>query len=1343
MKQKDANEILKQGGNVLLTGAAGSGKTHLLETFIRWARQEGKMVAVTASTGVAAANINGTTIHNWSGIGVRGREELADPSIVNGIVVKMLDRYRLAIENTDILVVDEISMLNDYQLDAVDDILRGVRQNDKPFGGIQVVLCGDFFQLPPIAQNGQQWQFIVQGKAYCDGKFESCYLDENFRHNQGDPLIRILNAIRTDSLKDEHVKLLNDRLERPLSTPVATRLCSLNESAQEMNKAKLQELPGEKKSYSWKVTGSGKELADLKSLCLNKVAEQLNLRKGAVVIFTKNDPAKRYFNGTIGEVVGFDEDGWPNVQLNGRTHDGEAVSGNILYGITPSDFWTQDGAGNRLATITQVPLMLAWAITIHKSQGMTLEAASIDITKVWGDFGPGLGYVALSRVHRLKDLSLVHSIPPIALQVNPAALQLEGELQRQSEETYRKYVQLIFPPVDNRKAVQFITTRAINHHLDELIRNADKFLILIAPYIQLNNLLRERLMDKKREGVEITIICRGQDSVEDFARYSTKVKSKPNLHAKCYLSDKAAIVTSMNLNDFSQENNAERGFLIANNQVNPFYNEISEEARRLVTSANDISILPALPEQKFETHTIQNVEEMEVQTRKTKRQLRIQIVTTNHGKYLANRPGVQLEGTPPGFNWQNYLGQTVDKIEIVHIGKHDWITRVKVCKKKLCNPGESMVSNVRKQVMTMQKQAGYYSILSNFRTTSVSSIVEQLKLYVCDSNDSQVRAWRDSISLLQKVATSLIENNPDICTTCSVLLEYTIPLESRRIDALLLLNGAVIVIEFKGYSSPTIAAVDQAAAYSRDLKAYHKNCANVSVFNVLVLMGGESSPTSQGDVMILGAKDLLEYCQKVMVPDVPAENLEDFIDPNCYQPLPSLIKAARELFNSGSLKRIHRAAVATEPTLQKCSEIIHTTAAKRRRALILVSGVPGAGKTLVGLQIAHAKYLDDIATDRDGGKPYAPAVFLSGNGPLVKVLQYELKSAGGDGKAFVRGVHEYVKTFTRQSSISIPHHVLIYDEAQRAFDAEQVQAKHKDMPPESRGKSEPELFIKFAERVPEWSVVVGLIGSGQEIHIGEEGGISQWKTAIQNADFSSEWDVYIPSDTDTQKHFHGLANVAMFDELKLTTTIRFHIATQLYDFVKEILAGNSAGAKSISLDLEKNGYHLRMTRDLSVAKAYLKNRYSDNPDARFGIVASAKDKELEKYGIPKGFKSPGEVRNDNYGKWYANSSNSDISCTNLDMVATEFGAQGLELDACLLAWGTDLIRENGIWTNRFASGYRDKHRIVDAKALRVNSYRVLLTRGRDGCTIFVPPISKKMCETYAFLRECGFMELEA
>ena len=194
--------------------------------------------------------------------------------------------------------------------------------------------------------------------------------------------------------------------------------------------------------------------------------------------------------------------------------------------------------------------------------------------------------------------------------------------------------------------------------------------------------------------------------------------------------------------------------------------------------------------------------------------------------------------------------------------------------------------------------------------------------------------------------------------------------------------------------------------------------------------------------------------------------IDQFLAMDAYRPLPSLVEAARELLEHGDIRRIRRANSATGPTVEALAGIANEAARTGSRHLVLVTGLPGSGKTLVGLQLAHARFLDDLAVPRAGGKPTAPAVFLSGNGPLVKVLQYELRSAGGSGKAFVRDVKAYVDRYSRRPDLVPPEHVLIFDEAQRAFDADQVAAIHDGR---GDGKSGPEHFVEFAERVPEWS----------------------------------------------------------------------------------------------------------------------------------------------------------------------------------------------------------------------------------------------------------------------------------
>jgi hypothetical protein len=465
----------------------------------------------------------------------------------------------------------------------------------------------------------------------------------------------------------------------------------------------------------------------------------------------------------------------------------------------------------------------------------------------------------------------------------------------------------------------------------------------------------------------------------------------------------------------------------------------------------------------------------------------------------------------------------------------------------------------------------------------------------------------------------------------------------------------------------------------------------------------------------------------------PADRLR-FLDEAAYRPLPTLVEAARELFHSGELRTINRARAATDPAVEAISRIIHHAAATRSRHLVLLTGVPGAGKTLVGLRTVHAHYLDDLAVPRAGEKPTTPAVFLSGNGPLVEVLQYELREAGGGGKTFVRGVKDYVKTYSAARRRVPPEHVLVFDEAQRAFDAEMVRLKHEGG--SGANKSEPEHFIEFAERIPEWCVVIGLIGSGQEIHVGEEAGLGQWRRAVEGAAEPTRWQVHAPLAVG-DVFDGGAIEFDLQPSLNLDTELRFHFAKHLHRFVGHLLAGTPAATLApLAEALEREGFHFRLTRSLDVAKQYLRDRYADDRNARFGIVASSKDRDLMAFGIPNDFQSTKRVR---VGPWYSDSEDalSGRSCRRLETCVTEFGAQGLELDATLLTWGTDLVMAGGRWSNRRARGYQKKSHVRDAFQLRINSYRVLLTRGRDACVVFVPPLAD-LDETFEYLAGSGF-----
>jgi hypothetical protein len=565
-------------------------------------------------------------------------------------------------------------------------------------------------------------------------------------------------------------------------------------------------------------------------------------------------------------------------------------------------------------------------------------------------------------------------------------------------------------------------------------------------------------------------------------------------------------------------------------------------------------------------------------------------------------------------------------------------------------------------------------------------------------------------------------------------------MEARRPDVVLLVRGSVIVLELKGKDVPSQADVDQASAYARDLQCYHAACEGRAVVPILVPMRAKGRLGARSGVEVMGP-DAVDGAVEELTAGAaePAISAADFLAEAAYRPLPTLVEAARELLLRGDLRRIHKAAATTDPAVAEVSRIIHEAARRKERRLILLTGVPGAGKTLVGLRTVHAHFLDDLAIPRGDGKPTAPAVFLSGNGPLVQVLQYELRAAGGGGKTFVRGVKDYVKRYSARQERVPPEHVLVFDEAQRAYDAAQVQAKHAGTPGFEGGKSEPEHFIEFADRVPEWCVVLGLIGSGQEIHVGEEAGLVQWRHAIEGSERRAEWQVHGPSAV--APLFAGAAApFASSAALNLDTEIRFHLAADIHRFVCGLLAGESAaGNEAVSARLERDGYHLRIARDLDHCKEYLRERYAEDPDARFGLVASSRDRDLESLGVPNGFQETKRVQ---FGPWYGDAEGAagGRSCRHLRTCVTEFGAQGLELDAVLLAWGTDLVRAGERWSTARARGYKRGSQVRDAFQLRLNAYRVLMTRGRDATVVFVPPL-RDLDETHEYLLGSGYRAL--
>ena len=416
MDQELALAILLSGRSALLTGAAGTGKTHLLNNFIVQARKRGKKVSVTATTGLAATHLGGNTIHSWSGISVSDH-------LPNNFFERLSKTRRDVISKTDVLIIDEISMLHDFRLDMIDKVLRTVRENDQPFGGIQLVMSGDFFQLPPVNRpNEQGGGFVVYSDAWQELQPAVLYLERQYRQND-ERLLEILTALRTGDVRRSHVEALLARTEIEPPDGDITELHTVNVDVDDINIQKLAELPGEERSYQQTTTGSKIYVENLQRAVL--APENLVIKLGALVMAVKNSPQKLYANGSIGTVVDFEPlTEYPVVEFR----DGRRVT------MVPDVWELRDGERKR-ASISQVPLRLAWAITVHKSQGMTLDAAKIDLRKA---FVEGMGYVALSRVRDLDNLYL-YGINRRALEVSPDALAIDEVLRQASRESAERY----------------------------------------------------------------------------------------------------------------------------------------------------------------------------------------------------------------------------------------------------------------------------------------------------------------------------------------------------------------------------------------------------------------------------------------------------------------------------------------------------------------------------------------------------------------------------------------------------------------------------------------------------------------------------------------------------------------------------------------------------------------------------------------------------------------------------------------------------------------------------------------------------------------------------------------
>jgi hypothetical protein len=481
MRQSSALNILKTGKNVFLTGSAGSGKTYTLNQYIHYLRARRVPVAVTASTGIAATHMNGITIHSWSGIGIK--DELTERDLSN-LARKQFLADRL--KDTAVLIIDEISMLHAKQLNLVNQVLKHVRKNDNPFGGIQVVVAGDFFQLPPIGSKGEsnRDKFAFMSEAWLDAGFRICYLSEQHRQKSeaadgGLDLDDILNQIRRQDVSFEAIAALENTFDQNVDIK-RTRLYTHNLNVNKINDKELAALEGETRRFEASSVGESKLVDTLKKTV--RTQDELILKVGAKVMFIKNNNELGVSNGTMGELIGFaavkvddskakdkaksdakadmaeddtiaiddedssktaDKDKKAKANIKDKSSAAPKMpvvrlnSGREVI-AEPEEWIIEDETGDVLASYEQVPLCLAWAITIHKSQGMTLDAAEIDLSRT---FELGQGYVALSRLKSLEGLKLL-GMNTMSLQLDPLARGADKRFLELSNEADANYAML-------------------------------------------------------------------------------------------------------------------------------------------------------------------------------------------------------------------------------------------------------------------------------------------------------------------------------------------------------------------------------------------------------------------------------------------------------------------------------------------------------------------------------------------------------------------------------------------------------------------------------------------------------------------------------------------------------------------------------------------------------------------------------------------------------------------------------------------------------------------------------------------------------------------------------------
>lgn len=624
--------------------------------------------------------------------------------------------------------------------------------------------------------------------------------------------------------------------------------------------------------------------------------------------------------------------------------------------------------------------------------------------------------------------------------------------------------------------------------------------------------------------------------------------------------------------------------------------------------------------------------------------------------------------------------------------------------KNYCDKGTEEPVTINFESM-LKKRCCYADTIANFEKETENSFKEKIitnfkEEHVLDLSPEQINAWVDSFRVMK--ALSL---DPNI----NIIFEYVLPYEGgRRPDVILLSKEQLIVLEFKMKNTIKEEDVDQVSAYARDLREYHYETRDKDVTPILVLTRTKNLNEKINNVICISEDMLQNTLDNIYTENINSTPLDIWMDSK-YEPLPTIVESARLIMENEELPNIRKVNSTCIPeTLENLETLTNYAKDNEKYVISFVTGVPGAGKTFLGL-----KYVYNI-------KKYN-SVYLSGNGPLVKVLTNTLKS-----NVFVKDLHKIEREFLNYGAKHFNNNVIVFDEGQRAWNNERMQEQ-------DRGdQSEPEVMIDLCEKRLDWCVLLILVGEGQEIYKGENSGLELWNDAIINS--KKQWELVYPPKLSQVFEYDSLKENINDEVFDLTISLRSHLSEHVSDFVNNLIDGNIEEASRLSENIFSKGYDMYCTRNLNTAKEYCKNRYEKEPTKRYGMITSSQAIGLKKYGIDGSYKA---TRNLDYGKWYNATPDDPKSCCSLKQAVSEFGVQGLELDMPIIGWDIDMNWDGERWEK-----FKPEEEENSANNLyRRNTYRVLLTRGRDGFVIFVPN-ERKLDSVYDILQESGIKELK-